>query len=716
MPFVLFLVLVCLAVPVFAQEAPLAPVGAARRVDTPPVIDGVLDDRAWQEAPLINGFVQADPFEGMPASEDTDVRVVYDDDAIYVGVRLHDRDPSQIVTTDTRRDSDLAQQDSFQMVFDTFYDRQNGFVFGTNAAGAEYDAQVRNLGDPSTDWDGSWEVRSRVGESGWVAEFRIPLRTLRYTAPPQRWGVNFRRHMPRHRETSYWAPLQRIYNISRLSSAGQLGGLELPAPRNLKVLPYVVGSANRDFAGRRPTDTNGDWGFDAKVGVTPGLNLDLTYNTDVAQVEVDTQQINLTRFNLRFPEKRAFFLENSGLFRVGMGNELDLFFTRRIGLDENGELVPIVGGGRLSGRAGTANVGLLNMQTDEFGTTPGYNFTTARVNQEFRNRSSLGAMFVNKQATGSLAHDDDWNRTFGVDGALGVGESLTFNGFAARTQTPGAVGREHAYNMNMNYRDDRHRGLFEYGVTGEGFNPEVGFLQRTGGYRRWRAGFWETLRQERVRKWGFREFLPHAWYRRYDRLDNGGLHTADLHIDYYFDWENGNFISTGLMGTWEGLDRPFQIYPGVIVPPGDHGGLRFSTEMYTDRRRAVSGRLNWEYGRFLTGDQNSPTFQLTLRDSGRFTLDTTWEHRAISLPQGSFRTNLGNMRVTYNFSPQVFVQSLIQYNDRTERFSTNLRFHWLDTAATGLFLVYNDTESMNGLGPVNRAFIVKYVRQFDLFN
>jgi hypothetical protein len=195
-------------------------VAPARRVESPPLIDGVLDDQAWQDAPLINGFVQADPFEGMPATEDTEVRIVYDQTAIYVGVRLLDRDPSQIVTTDTRRDANLNQQDSFQMVFDTFHDLQNGFVFGTNAAGIEYDAQVRNLSQPSTDWDGSWEVRTRVGDGEWVAEFRVPLRTLRYAAPPQRWGINFKRHMPRARETSYWAPLQRIWDLNRLSSAG----------------------------------------------------------------------------------------------------------------------------------------------------------------------------------------------------------------------------------------------------------------------------------------------------------------------------------------------------------------------------------------------------------------------------------------------------------------------------------------------------------------
>jgi hypothetical protein len=187
-------------------------------------------------------------------------------------------------------------------------------------------------------------------------------------------------------------------------------------------------------------------------------------------------------------------------------------------------------------------------------------------------------------------------------------------------------------------------------------------------------------------------------------------------MDYYWDWEDGYFLSTGLMGTWEGFDQPFEIYPGVIVPPGDHGGLFFETELYSDRRQPIFGRVQYAVGSFLTGSQHSPTFQVTLRDSGRFTLDTTWNYRSISLPEGSFVTNLANMRVTYNFTPLIFVQSLLQYNDRTNRFSTNLRFHWLDTAATGLFVVYNDTEGMDGLGPVNRTFIVKYVRQFDLFN
>ena len=348
-----------------AQEGPARPTATAAAVREAPTIDGLLNERAWLEATPLARFTQAEPFQGQAASEPTEVRLLYDDNAIYIGVTLHDSDPSQIVTTDTRRDANLNEMDSFQILLDTYSDRQNGFVFGTNALGTQYDAQVRNEGRPDATWDASWEVRTNVTESGWTAEFRIPLRTLRYGPAPQTWGLNAFRNIQRRRERTYWAPLELVHSLQRVSSAGDLRALQLKSPRNLKVLPYVISTANRDFRTRTASDVDGSFGFDAKFGVTPSLNLDATYNTDFAQVEVDNQQINLTRFNLRFPEKRPFFQENSGLFRINQGNELYLFFSRRIGLDENGWLVPIRAGGRLTGKAGGFNVGMLNMQTDE---------------------------------------------------------------------------------------------------------------------------------------------------------------------------------------------------------------------------------------------------------------------------------------------------------------------------------------------------------------
>jgi Domain of unknown function (DUF5916)/Carbohydrate family 9 binding domain-like len=703
-----------------AQSGPVAspplaskPVSSASRVTEAPSIDGTLDEGVWQNAAPLAGFVQAEPFEGQPASEHTEVRILYDDEAIYVGVVLHDRDPSLIVTTDTRRDAELDEMDSFVMIFDTFRDQQNGFVFGTNAAGVQYDAQVRDQGEEEDSWDGSWDVRTTTTATSWMAEFRIPLRTLRYGPAPQTWGVNFFRNIQRTRERTYWSPLPREYELGRLTSAGELRGLELKTSRNFKLLPFIVGSADRNFTPGSDTDFDGDYGFDAKVGITPSLNLDLTYDTDFAQVEVDTEQINLTRFNLRFPEKRPFFLENSGLFTVGKEEEVDLFFSRRIGLDSEGQLVPIRGGGRLTGKVNGFNVGVLNMQTSDVGENPGNNFSVLRVSRELRNRSGIGAMFVNRSATGSLSQPDDWNRTWGLDARLGVGERFTMAGFGARTETPGLTGRDFAYNVDSEYDDGKHRAGFEYGRTGEAFNPEVGFLEKEDGYRRMFFRYHETMRQQKIRDWGFREWQPHIQYTRYDYLD-GGLNAAELHLDNHWDWENGNRIDTALQGSWEGFREPFEIYPGVIVPVGEHGGLRFRMNSFTDRRKWLSAQLRWDVGTFLTGTENSPNLNVLIRRGGRFSVDTNWIYRSISLPEGAFHTNLGNMRVTYNFTPSVFIQSLVQYNDRTDRWSANLRFHVLETAGTGLFVVYNNTESLEGLGPINRAFIVKYVRQFDL--
>ena len=435
---------------------------SAARAKTAPVIDGILDEAAWSAVEPITDFVQTEPSEGLPASERTEVRLLYDDKMIYVGVICHDADPSRIVTTDSRRDSGLDSMDSFRMIFDTYHDRQNGFIFGTNVTGIEYDAQVRNEGESlrtgppgglgggnaggsgagvNVNWDASWEVKTQLTETGWNAEFAIPLRTLRYGPPPQVWGINFTRNIQHKRETVYWSPISRIYTLSRLSSAGELRDLDVPAPRDFKLMPYTIGSVNRNFLGQTATDNHADWGIDGKIGVTSSMTLDLTYNTDFAQVEVDEQQINLTRFNLLFPEKRPFFLENRGLFAVGKSGEVDLFFSRRIGIGDNGEFVPIQGGARLTGNTNGINVGLMNMQTERVDLTPANNFTAVRVSKDLRNRSTVGGIFVNRSATGETSGIDSWNRTFGFDGRLGIAEEITVSGFAgedtdARTGRP----------------------------------------------------------------------------------------------------------------------------------------------------------------------------------------------------------------------------------------------------------------------------------------
>jgi uncharacterized protein DUF5916/cellulose/xylan binding protein with CBM9 domain len=735
--------------PRVAGAASARRVGAATRTNQAPTMDGIPNERVWQDAAPLTDFVQSEPLEGATATEKTEVRLLYDDTYIYVGVICYDSDPSQIVVSDSRRDPSMTDMDSFQVIFDTYHDRQNGFIFGTNPAGAQYDAQVRNEGEIqsaggagppqlgagggaapgggtngstsgsgagiNTNWDAAWDVKAQITEAGWTAEFRIPLRTLRYGSPPQLWGLNFARNIRRKRETEYWSPVSRAYNISRLSSAGDLRGLELKTPRNFKVAPYVVSTANRPYTGANAkAAVTKDWGLDTKYGVTPSLNLDLTYNTDFAQVEVDQQQINLTRFNLVFPEKRPFFLENAGLFTVGKTNEADLFYSRRIGIGDDGSLVPIVGGMRLTGKTGGVNVGVFNMQTGAVGRTPANNWTAVRVNSELPNRSRIGAIFTNRTSTGSSARPDDWGRTFGVDGKWGISRPLTFSGFAAKTEAPGTLTRQYAFDALIDYNTSLRRDYIEYTEVSQGFHPDLGFLQRVGGYRELSAQWNEHWRWKGIRDAGFRELNPHMSFVRYWNYEGGGLQSSTLHIDNHLDWENGYFWSPAINIDWDGLDRPFEIYPGVIVPPGRYTEPHTAWRLNTDTKEPFSAAVQWQYGRFLSGHENAIAPVFNFRSGAILVGALTWTHNAINLPQGAFVTNLGNLRLTYNFSTALFVQSLIQYNDRTNRWSTNLRFSWVDAAGTGLFVVYNDTEGLNGLGPVNRSFIVKLSRQMDV--
>ncbi len=530
------------------------PLARARRVDGVPAIDGdVLGDPAWADATPATGFQQNTPDEGQPASERTEVYVIYTDDTLYFGIVCYVRDASTIIVADSRRDSSLQETDSFQIILDTYQDRQNGFIFGTNPAGVEYDGQVTNEGQGSgrsggfvrrsggrqqrgsgggfnLNWDGVWQVDAQVSDIGWTAEIAIPFRTLRYpTGEVQTWGVNFQRNIRNRNEEAYWAPLPRQFNLNRLSLAGELRGIEVPRQRNLKVTPYVLGEAvRRDLA--TTTTALGDVGADLKYSVTPSMTLDLTYNTDFAQVEVDDQQINLDRFNLFFPEKRPFFLENAGLFSVGQPGQLEVFFSRRIGIGASGEQIPILGGGRLSGKVGSStNVGLLNMQTEAVGSSAAANnVTVARVRQDFANRSNVGAMVVNRSATGSLAGTDDYNRSYAADGRLGIGEKVTVSGFAAATETPGVNTDTHAYAGLADFDSARYRFGGGFSEVAPNFNPEVGFYARRG-YRRIDGRFRTAFRPDN--SWGIHELTPHASHYTIFNFHTGQQETQYTHLD-----------------------------------------------------------------------------------------------------------------------------------------------------------------------------------------
>ena len=417
-------------------------------------MDGdVLGDDAWSGVTPATGFWQIQPNDGQPSTQKTEVFVGFTETALFIGVVAHDNSSEGILVTDSRRDADLDDTDAFLVVIDGLLDRQNGFVFGTNPAGIEYDGQITKEGAAgilgsgggfNLNWDASWSVAATTADFGWSAEFEIPFRTLRYgSQDTQSWSINFQRNIRRNNEIAFWAPLERNRNIHRVSEAGTLLNVEPPSQRNLKITPYVLGRTRRggELSG---SESDSDWGVDLKYSVTPSLTLDLTYNTDFAQVEVDEVQINLDRFNLFFPEKRPFFLENAGQFSVGNSREVEMFFSRRIGIAGDGDIIPVEGGARLSGKIGdTTNIGFLYMGTEAVdGIAPRNRFMVARVNQELPNRSGFGAIFVNREGDGSFdgSKQDDENSTYAIDGRWGIGDNLLLEGWLAKTTTPGLTG------------------------------------------------------------------------------------------------------------------------------------------------------------------------------------------------------------------------------------------------------------------------------------
>ncbi len=718
------------------------PSATAVAVEAAPALDGdVLDDPVWQAIEPVSGTTQTRPFAGEPGTERTDVRFAFTEDTLFIGVVCHDREPGSIIVSDSRRDADLDDMDSFQIIFDTFRDGRNGFVFGTNPAGSEFDGQVREGGSGlysgmsgggrfrsgqttgfNLNWDGAWNVATQVGDFGWSAEFAIPFRTLRYPAAEvQAWGMNFQRNIARHTEVAFWAALDRNFDLDRVIDAGTLSGVEPPPQRNLKIIPYVLGTSREPPDAGSDTDSDADGGIDLKYSVTPSLTLDVTWNTDFAQVEVDEQQVNLDRFNLFFPEKRPFFLENAGLFSVGSGSRgsrasarVDLFFSRRIGIGPAGELIPINYGGRLSGKAGQYNVGLLHMQTETTGGIPGNSYAVGRVSRELGERSSIGGIVVSREGVGSLAASGDTNRTYAVDGKWGIGEHHTIESFVAQTDTPGLVGDDSAMQVSYNLGKPAWRGTLSYAEARENFNPEVGFLSRTS-FRNFSAFGMRTIRPKDL--FAFHELRPHISYSEVRDFD-GFKETHYLHVDNHWEWRNGFEVHTGVNFTEEGVKDAFEVVDGIGIAPGRYGHHEFQTVVRTNDARAFSFSLRNITGGFFGGDLSSTSLTLQARRGERLTSELSWGHNDGSVASGDFEVNLGTLRVSYSITPRMLVQALAQYNDQSDNVSTNLRFSWLQDANTGLFAVYNEVDELGArmlYQRPDRTVIVKYSRLIDVF-
>lgn len=712
--------------PVLDNDTQIRPTAVAVPIETDPMIDGnILKDEVWQKIKPFGGLLQSQPNYGQMASERTEIRIAYTEHTFYLAVVCYDSDPDGLVVSDARRDALLDNTDAFLFIVDTYKDNQNGFIFGTNSLGVEYDAQVDNegqgnqntnrqqggtIGGFNLNWDGSWKVRTSVHDEGWSAEFAIPLRTIRFQ-PGKDWGINFRRNIRKTNEIVYWSPMPIGFNLNRLSLAGTLTGLNLKTPRNLKVIPYVLGQMAKDYEANDPkAKFTPEVGGDIKFSITPSLTLDLTYNTDFAQVEVDEQQVNLDRFNLFFPEKRPFFLENAGLFSVGSPGEVDLFFSRRIGIGDDGNIVPIIGGARLSGKLDRTNVGLLTMFTDEVEDAgiQKNNFTVARVNHEFKGRSALGAAFINRSGIGV---DDDFNSTIALDGKLGLGRKARMTGFYARTNGPMDTINEHSFRLKTDYIWNSWEIGGGYTEVGEGFNPEVGFLQRSA-FRKPEARILYHYRPKNENS-VILELRPHISYNSFWNFE-GFQETSYTHIDNHWEFKSGMEIHTGLNLTTEGVLDPFEISDGVTVLPGTYRHSESQLVFFTNKSNPVSVNIRSVIGGSFGGKRYQQSATLSVRLGDKFNSDFIYLYNNYQLPVGDFTANIFRSQMTYSFRPNLYVQSLVQNNSANELWAVNLRLGWLQRANTGLFVVYN--YNVREGDPLNNSIIIKYSRMFDLVN
>jgi hypothetical protein len=724
--------------------APVAPAIVARdadgritiravRLTTELTIDGKIDEAAYDGLEPISDFIQMEPSAGQPATEKTDIWLFFDQRNVYITMRAWESQPDRLVANEMRRDSNnIRQGDSIGFSLDTFYDRRNAFQFEVNPLGARTDGQSTNERQYSADWNPVWDLAVGRFSGGWVMEAAIPFKSLRYRpGRAQVWGFNARRISKWKNEISYLNRIPPEFGLGRGDFSASLFatvlGLDAPSgSKNLEVKPYVTSHLTSDRTTIPPiaNDVAGDVGVDAKYGITQNLTADFTYNTDFAQVEADEQQVNLTRFSLLFPEKREFFLENAGTFafagvgsgQTGGGGDIPiLFYSRRIGLHQ-GRQVPIATGGRMTGRIGTFNVGLLNMQTrdepDEHvpagqAAAPSTNFSVIRVKRDFLRRSSIGAIFTNRSVAQNQVGS---NQTYGLDAALTFYSSLFVNAYWARTQSASGGGDDASYRAQLDYIGDRYGVQIDRVVIGRDFNPEVGYVRRAD-MRRSYGRFRFSPRPASMP--AIRKF---SWIGTIDYVEDnrGRLETRELDGEFAIELQNSDRLFAGVTDNYEQLVAPFAIAPAVRIPVGGYDFASGRVGYTFGQQRPVSGRLTAESGTFYDGRLTTLTFNSSrVNVTPRFSLEPNISANWIDLPSGAFTTTLVGSRVTYTVTPLMFASALVQYNSSNDLVSSNVRFRWEYQPGSELFVVYNEErDSLSPRFPTlrNRTFIVKVNR------
>ena len=676
-------------------------------------IDGILDESIYESVEPISDFVQHLPVSGATASDNTEVWVFYNDQSIYVTAKVYESVPEdQWVANEMRRDvGRLRTNDSFSVMFDTFLDRRNGVAFLVSPIGGFSDFTINNEGMATRPVNFDWNVvwNSRVGrfDGGWTVEMEIPFRSLRYEpSSEQAWGIQFRRVQIRLNEATYITEIPisaanigppMVAGMWRISEAATLTDLEVP-PRNLnlEIKPYGLGTVTTNRTANPPV--NGQFaneaGVDVKFGITNNLTADFTYNTDFAQVEVDERQVNLTRFNLFFPEKREFFLEGAANFDFTQPRNLDvptMFFSRRIGL-EKGQVVPIDVGARLTGKVGDFDIGALNIGTDgsDLSSVESTDFSVLRIKRDVLSRSRIGMIYTDRSK--SLVGEGA-NTLYGVDGTFNFLDDIQISTFAAKSESPGFSGDDESYMANFNYNGDRYGFRSGYLVVEDNFNPEVGFKRRNN-FKQYEGNLRFSPRPASIES--VRQLSFEAQTRSYWSATSGALETRRHELIFNTQFENGDQFRATTRDEFEMLTRGFQIAPKVSLLPGTYDFSSHEISYSLGPQRNVSGRLSYRFGDFWSGTNSAIGISGgSIELSPQLSVEPSYSFNEVKLPEGNFRTELGRFRVTYTISPRMYFSGLVQYNSTQNSLSSNLRFRWQWSPGSELFIVYSDDRDTN---------------------
>ncbi|MBI4455659.1 MAG: carbohydrate binding family 9 domain-containing protein [Acidobacteria bacterium] len=695
-------------------------VAIAIRVNKPPHVDGLLNEDSWESVPKSTDFLQRDPHEGEPASEATEVKILYTNQSLFFGITCYDSDPAAVLARELQRDSAFDNDDNISILLDTFHDHRSAFLFRTNPLGAQYDALITDEGRvTNVNWDEKWNVAAGITPQGWAVEIEVPFKTLRVTQQQEQlWGIDFERIIRRKNEFTYWSNYKRGFTFQQVSQAGHLRGLEnLQAGLTWRIKPFMKASLSRTYFG---DGTPSDFDFSPTVGledikyrVTSNFTLDLTANTDFAETDVDEQVLNLTRFPAFFPEKREFFLEGAGIFDYGPGggaaSELKLFFSRRIGLSPSGESVPILWGTKFIGKAKRWTLGLIDAATDDFQNIPRRNFSVFRVKKDLLARSNVGAIFTNRSSTGG---DDPYNRAAGLDANFTFADHFNLTGFVTGSFSPEKNKDNWAGRVRSFWDSDLLLLNVEHMIIQRNFNPEMGWLPRKDMQKTKLQFDLKPRPNSRV----VRQFMFRT---NFDYIANqaGQLETRSQDVTFETVFQSGDRFSAKYSSIFDRIRRPFQIQNLVTVPGGDYHWRSFVLSYFPSSHRNVSGSVTFrgEWG-FYGGTNFQTVWQPLIKLGKNLSLNPAYQFSKVSLAEGGFRSHLINSKISYAFNTRWLTSTTFQYNSAGSFAGINFRLNYIYRPGDNFFLVYNEFRTLAAAstpGGINRALIAKLTHSFD---